>query len=281
MRNALASLAVLLAVPPLAAAGSVEVSAFAGYTFPFYSQTFNYDPGPIDVPLPGVSIQQSGVFQVKASGSSVLGGAVTLYPAEVIGLELRLDSASISVQPQNASFDVNVTLPSPLAPVQSNLTLSQGTVDLGRAQPFSLNLKLRTPGRARLFASGGISRLGELNFSAQQTVAIGVTAVNLQTGNLEIGTIGLRATRTTTQMGSSWGGNLGVGLQLPLGEHGGLVLEGRGFYFAKQTIDWQPVIDTPLDAIASQLLQRVLERLPPIEFKPWWVQVTVGVSYRF
>ena len=183
MQKALASL-VLLALPSLAAAGSVEITGFAGRSFPFYSQTFSYDPGPISIAIPGVTIQQSGAFQANASGGFALGGSVTLYPAEAIGLELRLDSASVSVQPQNATFDVNLTLPSPLAPIKSNLTLTQGTVDIDSARPFSLNLKLRTPGSTHVFASGGLSRLGELNFSAQQTVALGVTAVNLQTSNL-------------------------------------------------------------------------------------------------
>ncbi len=279
MRKALASLVVLLAIPSLSAAGSVEISGFAGYTFPLYSQTFRYDPGPIDVPIAGVSIQQNGVFELKASGGLAFGGALTLYAADAVGLELRLDSASVNVTSQNASFDVNVTLPAPLDPVKSTLTLSAGTIDLNSGRPFSLNLKLRTPGSTRLFASGGISRLGDMGFSLRQNVAIGVSAVNLQTGNLEIATIDLRA--TPSQRGSSWGGNLGVGVQIPLGEHGGLVLEGRGFYFPKQTIQWEPVVETPLGPIPSQLLQRLLERLDPVEFKPWWVQATIGVSYRF
>ena len=279
MRKALASLVVLLAIPSLAAAGGVEISGFAGYAFPFYSQTFRYDPGPIDVPIPGGSVQQSGVFELKGSGGLAFGGALTLYAAETIGLELRLDSASVNVTSQNASFDIIATLPAPLDPVKSTLTLSAGTIDLNAGRPFSLNLKLRTTGSTRLFASGGISRLGDMGFSLRQNVAIGVTAVNLQTSNLEIATIDLRA--TPSQQGSSWGGNLGVGVQIPIGEHGGIVLEGRGFYFPKQTIQWEPIVQTPLGPLPSQLLQRLLERLDPGEFKPWWVQATIGFSYRF
>jgi hypothetical protein len=278
MRKALASLVALLAIPSLAAAGGVELSGFAGYTFPFYSQTFSYGPGPISVPIDGVSITQSGAFEMKASGGLALGGALTLYPAETFGIELRLDSASIDLTPQNATFDVKVTLPAPANGVQETLTLADGTGELSAPHPFSINLKLRTSGKTKLFASGGASRMGDLNLAISQTVAIGVSVVNLVTGNLEIGTIGLRA---TGQPGSSWGGNLGFGLQFPLGEHGGLVLEGRGFYFGKQTIEWEPVIDTPLGPVQSELLNRTLDSLAPVEFKPWWVQATIGVSYRF
>ncbi len=279
MRMAPAHLVVLLALPSLAAAGSVEISGFAGYTFPFYTQTFQYDPGPINIPIPGVAIQQNGVFDLKASGGAALGGTLAFFPAAGIGFELRLDSASLQVKSQDASFSVDRTLPSPLQPIQSTLTLPSATAQLDSGKAFSLNLKLRGSGRTHLFLSGGISRLGDMNFSLRQNVAIGVTAVNLQTGNLEIATIDLRATPVTT--GSHWGGNLGVGLQLPLGEHGGLVLEGRGFYFPKQTMTWEAIIDTPLGPIETQLLQRTLDSLAPAELKPWWVQATIGISYRF
>jgi hypothetical protein len=280
MRKALASLAVLLAIPSLAAAGGVEISGFAGYTFPFYSQTFTYqhDPSSITVPIPGLSIQQKGAFELNASGGLAAGGSITLYASSGIGLEFRVDSASIKVESKPATFDVNVALPAPLDPVKSTLTLDAGTVELNSGLPLSLNLKLRT-GKSGLFLSGGVSRLGDMSFRLEQPIAIGVTAVNLQTGNLEIATVNLKA--TPAQTGSSWGGNLGIGVQIPLGEHGGLVFEGRGFYFPKQTIEWQPEIDTPLGPIASELLNRVLDNLQPVEFKPWWVQATIGISYRF
>ena len=278
MRKALASLVVLLAIPSLARAGGVELSGFAGYTFPFYSQTFAYGPGPVSVPITGVSIQQSGQFDLTASGGLAAGGALTLYPAEGIGFEIRYDRASIDLKPGAATFDVNMTLPAGLDPVKTSLTLDEGTGELSTSAPLSLNLKLRTTGSTKLFASGGLSRLGALDLTLSLPVAIGVTAINLQTGNLEIGTIELRAKGTPD---SSWGGNLGVGVQIPLGEHGGLVLEGRGFYFPKQTYEWEPVIDTPLGAVPSELLNRVLDSLDPVEFKPWWVQATIGVSYRF
>lgn len=279
MRKVLASLVMLLATPSLTAAGGVEVSGFAGYTFPFYSQSFSYDPGPITVPIPGFSIQQRGALQLDASGGFAGGASLTLYPAEAIGVELRVDSASLKVKSLPATFDVNATLPSPLPPVQETLELDPGTAELSSGKPLSLNLKLRTTGDTRLFASGGLSRLGDMHFSLRQPLAIGVSVVNLITGNLEIPTIELKAAPATT--GSSWGGNLGMGVQIPLGEHGGLVLEARGFYFPKQTIDWEPVSATPLGPVASQLLNRVLDSLDPVEFKPWWVQATIGVSYRF
>ncbi len=281
MRKALASLLAVLALPSLVAAGEVEITGFAGYTFPFYSQSLTYDPGPITVPLPGVSIQQSGSFRIDAAGGPAFGGSIGLFPADAIGFELRLESGDVKVETSNPTFDVHVTLPPPLAPVNANLSLSTSKANLDAATPFSLNLKLRTPGGTRVFVSGGLSYLPDLGFSLEQSVALGVSAVNLQTSNLEIATITLRARRKPGDSRSNWGGNAGIGFQLPLGEHGGFVVEGRGFYFPKQQYEWEGVIDTPLGPVESQLLDRLLQRLDAVEFKPWWVQATVGVSYRF
>lgn len=281
MRKALASLVAVVVLPSLAAAGEVEITGFGGYTFPFYHQEFRYDPGPVNVPIPGVSIQQNGAFELAASGGTSFGGSVALFPADAFGFELRIESADLTVETESPTYDVHATLPAPLAPVNATLSLTASQADLSAATPFSLNLKFRTAGSTRVFVSGGISYLRDLGFTLQQTVALGVTVVNLQTSNLDVGTIGMRARRLPGDPRKNWGGNLGLGFTIPLGERGGLTLEGRGFYFQKQTYEWQPVIETPLGPFEQLLLDRVQGRLEPVEFHPWWVQATIGFSYRF
>ena len=61
-------LAVLVS-PSLAAAAELELAGYGGYTFPLYSQTFKYDPGPVTVPIPGVSVEQGGGFELTGSGA--------------------------------------------------------------------------------------------------------------------------------------------------------------------------------------------------------------------
>ena len=124
----------------------------------------------------------------------------------------------------------------------------------------------------RLTVSGGASRLGDLEFTVQQTIGLGVIAFNLDESNIQVGTIGVKATSVAE---STWGGNLGLGLQIPIGEHGALVLEGRGFYFPKRTVKWEPVVDRPLSAIELALLARVQERLPRRR-----VRALVGAGHR-
>jgi len=267
------------AAAPLGA-GEVELTGSLGYTFPFYSQTFTYDPGAVTVPIPGVSIEQNGVFELKASGGLAFGAALTFYPTSGFGVELRFDSADVTLDTRSASYTVRADLPAPLPPVVADLALTKGEADLKALTPFSLNLKLRSGGTVRFMASGGLSRLPDIEMSLEQTVGLGVIAVDLIESHLDIATIRLRG-RASGEGKSSWGGNLGLGLQIGLGERGALVLEGRGFYFPKRTIEWEPIIDTPLPPLQQLLLERVRERLEPIEFEPWWVQASIGVAVRF
>ena len=278
MRKAFALLLAVLAAPVLAGAGELELTGYGGYTFPFYKQTLEYDPGPVTVPIPGVTVEQGGSLALEASGGPAFAGGIAFYVTGGFGFEVRYDRADITVDTRASSYTVRVGLPPPLDPVVANLALAEGTADLKAAAPFSLNLKLRTPGSVRLTVSGGASRLGDLEFTVQQTIGLGVIAFNLDESNIQVGTIGVKATSVAE---STWGGNLGLGLQIPLGEHGALVLEGRGFYFPKRTVEWEPVVDRPLSAIELALLARLQERLPPVEFEPWWVQATVGFAIRF
>lgn len=280
MGKALLLLLATVAAAPSLAAAELELTGYGGYTFPFYSQTFKYDPGPVSVPIPGVSVEQGGGFELKASGGPAFAGGIAFYVTDGFGFEVRYDHADITVETRSSSYTVRVGLPAPLDPVVADLALTEGTVDLEAAAPLSLNLKLRTGGSVRLTVSGGASRLGDLQLTAEQAIGLGVLLFDLEQDTIQVGTIGVRAT-AAAESGSSWGGNLGLGLQIPIGERAALVLEARGFYFPKRTVEWEPVLDRPLTEIEQALLERVQERLPAVEFEPWWVQGTVGFAIRF
>jgi len=272
--------AALLAAVPAPAGERVEIAGYAGYTFPFYSQTFRYDPGQVTVPIPGVSVEQSGEFEAKASGGPAFAGGITLYATSGVGFELRYDRADITVETRGASYAVRVGLPAPLDPVVTNLSLSEGEVDLKPVAPLSFNLKLRTGGSVRFTTSFGASKLGDLEMTLSQSIGLGVIGFDIPGNSINIGTLSLRAA-AAAEGGSSWGGNLGLGFQIPIGEHAAFVIEARGFYFPKRTVEWEPVLDRPLTPIEQTLLDRVLERLEPVEFEPWWVQASFGFAVRF
>ena len=195
MRKALVSLIALLAAPALTDAGELELTGYAGYTFPFYSQSFRYDPGPVTVPIPGVTVEQGGSFELKASGGPAFAGGLTFYVTDGFGFEVRYDHADITVETQSSSYNVRVGLPAPLDPVVATLTLTEGTADLKAATPLSLNLKLRTGGHVRLTVSGGASKLGDLEATVQQTIGLGVRKFDNVENVLEVGTIEMRGRR--------------------------------------------------------------------------------------
>jgi hypothetical protein len=277
---ALAFLAVLACARPAGAGERFELAGFAGYTFPFYSQTFSYDPGAVSVPIPGVSVEQSGQFEAQASGGPAFAGGLTLWATGGLGFELRYDRADITVDTRGATYTVRVGLPAPLDPVLASLDLSQGQVDLAPVAPLSFNLKLRGGGRVRFVTSFGASRLGDLEMTVTQSIGLGVIGFDFVLGSAEIATLGLRATAVAGTE-SRWGANLGLGFQVPIGEHAAFVVEGRGFYFPRRSVEWEPVLDRPLTPIEQTLLDRLLERLEPVEFEPWWVQASFGFSVRF
>jgi hypothetical protein len=218
---------------------------------------------------------------LKGSGNAAFGGAIAFFPTEVFGLELRFEDAGGTVEASEAAFRVRATLPAGLPPVDETLKLENGTATMDDLQPFSLNLKLRTTGSTKLFVSGGVSRISGLNLRVRQQVALGVTVVDFVTGKLTIETTDVLATQALAAETDAWGGNLGLGFELPLGEHAALVFEGRGFYFSKQQLEWEPTTTYPAGSVQAQLLTRVLESLPPVDFEPWWAQASVGLALRF
>jgi hypothetical protein len=271
----------VLACAPLAGAGErVEIAIHAGYTFPFYSQSFQYDPGAISIPIPGTSVEQSGQFEATASGGPAFAGGITLWATGGLGFEVRKDRADITVDTQGASYTVRLGLPAPLPPFATTLDLSRGEADLAPVAPWSFNLRLRSGGAVRFGVSFGASHLGDIDMTLTQSIGLGVIGFDFVQGSAEIATLSLKATASAEAV-SRWGANLGLGLEIPIGEHAAFVVEGRGFYFPKRTVEWEPVLDRPLSSLEQALLQRVLERLEPLEFEPWWVQASFGFAVRF
>ncbi|PYQ23249.1 MAG: hypothetical protein DMF79_04215, partial [Acidobacteria bacterium] len=175
-----------------------------------------------------------------------------------------------------------LTLPGIPLPFSASLDLGTGTADLATLKPWSLNLKLRTPGPVRLFVSGGVSRLPALDFTVNQNIGLGATALNVITSRLDVGTVRLKGALVPQEGESRWGLNAGGGLQLKLGPNVALVAEGRYFYFGERTYDWSAVpTDRFLAGLEQKLLDATRQRLPAIKFKPQFFQATGGVAISF
>lgn len=292
MRLNLPILALAALLPVTASAGNnVDLAFYLGKSFPGYSQTFTYDPGPVSVPIPGLVINQSGAFTFEGSGGLVVSGGITLYFGGVFGIEGRYDTVRVGVDTTAPSYDVSVTLPGVPQPVTASLDLGQGTVDITTLKPWSLNLKLRTPGDAvRFFVSGGVSRLPSFEFTLDQRIGLGVTGLNVITRQATISSVGISGALTpvgsdeaptVSQGGKKWGGNLGAGLQFGLGKNVTLVAEARYFYFPSQKFEWSVDTDRSLSSVEQALLDATLSRVPLVEFKPQFFQVTGGITLSF
>jgi hypothetical protein len=286
MKNGLRLFALILFLPGTAAAGEFEVFGHLGIPFPFYSQTFTYDPGPVTLNIPNVSIQQQGTFELKGTGGTSFGFGAAYYFVKSVAIEARVDYASIDIKASAASYRVTVNLPAPLPPVNSDLDLGSGTVDLDRLSPISFNLRFQTPGKFGFGVSGGVSYLPAFGLKATQTVGLGVTQLDVGNQRLDVGTLPFQARIEPVSLPglespSRWGFNGGVILRIPLNEKVSIVGDARYFRFSESTATWTRADSRALSEIEAMLLAQVQQRLPNITFRPEWFQVTGGLAITF
>jgi hypothetical protein len=267
-----------LLVPAGASAGEVELAVFAGRSIPTFEQTFDYDPGAfgIPAPLPGISISQQGVFALTAKGGWAGGASLAYFPADVFGIEARFDTVGIRGEATGVGYTASVTLP-PLPAFAVNLDLPPGVVDVDRLTPLSLGLKLRTPGRVRLFLAAGGSYLPKVEATATQSLAVGISRV---IPSIEVTQASIRAAALPAEGQGRWGVTAGVGLQIPLGAKASFQAEARAFRFQKQILNWE-LLSPPSIPAVKELLRDAVARLDPVEFNPTFYQATAGFALRF
>lgn len=279
MNRLLAALGVVL-LPSLASAAGLELVGYFGPIVSPYDQSIELDPGGLI--LPGGAVVPPGqALRLEATGGTTLGGALTLYLADWIGLEVRLDAAKLDLQVTGATYRVLVDLPAPLPDALGDLELGSGPMDMERIRPFSLNLKLRTPGRVALVLSGGLSYLPDLRVVSAQAVQLRAVQVPGVPAGSVLATVGLRAEAVPEEEENGrYGANAGIGLQFALGDHVALVGEARGFVFQEHRLEWQHAGGSlaPLEQALATELER---RLGPVDFNPNFFQITAGLSVSF
>jgi hypothetical protein len=271
-------LGLTLLVSAGAVAGELELGVFAGRGIPTYEQTFTYDPGSFSLPvsLPGVSVSQQGSFGLTAKGGLAAGASLAYFAKGVFGIEARFDTVRIVGEATGVRYVASVTLP-PLPSFSANLDLPPGVVEVDRLTPLSLGLKLRTPGRVRLFLSAGGSYLPKVSATATQSLAIGLSRIS---PSIDVTRASIRATALPGEGQGRWGVTAGIGLQVPLGATASFQVEARAFRFQEQTLVWELVEPSAIAAV-NDLLREAVARLDPVEFNPTFYQVTAGFALRF
>ena len=277
MRNWIVALC--LASPPgLATAGDVEIAARAGQAFPFYQQSFRFDPGPLLLPaLPGVSVDPVQDLRIDARGGLTVGGGLAWYPRDHFGVEWRVDSVDLKARAQEAVVHVRVDL-APLLPLIATDLSIPSTVQVDRPKPLSLNLRARTRGSFQAHASAGLSYLPSLGASIRS--ALQTTGPTFFGFPLQLARLAVRA-EARPEGESRFGFNAGGGFQWPMLRRLSMEVDGRYFRFARQTLNWTGEPGLTLSPTEQLLLQQTLASLGPVRFTPTFFQVTGGLSLRF
>jgi hypothetical protein len=265
-----------------AQAGGFEGSVLVGKAFPFYSQQFTYDPGPLSIP--GVGVEQSGMFSLDAHGALTLSASAAWQFQGPVGIEARLDTADVTVDTTGATYRVSVHLPAPLPPLSTQVDLGHGRVDLDRLQPLSLNLRLRTNGAVGAALSGGISWLPSFRFTVSQPVGLGIPSLGGNVGRVvDVTTVGITAEAAPQGQGQSrFGANVGATLRIGVAPRVTLVGDARYFWFGKETLHWGATVsNVPLPPLQDAVVGQIARGLPPIEFNPQYFHAAAGVAFRF
>jgi hypothetical protein len=268
-RQAALALLVLGTGAGSARAGEVEVAVLAGRSLPFYEQSFAVDPG--DLTPPDLPVSTSGGFDLTLGGGLTVSGALTWRFSDVVGLEARVDSAKVELEVRGGevSADLGDLVPGlPSIPISGSIS---GATQIDRLTPVSLNLQLAFGSSARFVVSGGASYIPATTIAATVGVALGSDLPGLPP--LTLPPIGVSASAT---LDGGLGGNLGLGLRVPLGAHVALVVDARGFAFPKRELQWGPGSGDP-----SPIEEALAEALDPIEFEYGFFQASGGLAFIF
>lgn len=263
-----------------APAAELEIAGYVGLTLPFYEQTFPIDLRPPERPIQGIELRQERPLSLNAKGGLVLAGGATLYLGGGFGIEARYDSADVDITAEPPLYSLRLSKPFPsfsttLEPAPTEVTLSS-------LNPVSLNLKLRTSGEIRFFLSAGVSYLPDFQLAVTQPLNLRIAGIGLPPG-LDFGTVSAQAVSRPDDAAqeSRFGGNVGLGLQIKLGEHAALVAEGRVFLFPKHVLSWEVLQVGGGLTLPDELIQSIEAQLEPVTFNPAYFHLLGGIAFTF
>ena len=189
---------------------------------------------------------------------------------EHFGVEARIDAVGFDIATMGPVLTAETSLGN------ASLDLGAGVVEVGRLFPLSLNVKARSGGRVRVFASGGLSYLPRVDFDAAQPVSLDLSVAGFPA--FELASVTLGAGASTNPDGRRLGVNAGAGIEAGISSKVSFVSEVRVHAFDRQRFTWQRA-SAPVTELTALLLEE-LERLPAVEIDMIYFQVVAGVSFR-
>jgi hypothetical protein len=258
----------LVAAP--ARAGDLELAVQVGRALPFYSQSFAFDPG--DLLPPDYPVQTRGGFDLDLSGGLTVSGGLTWRFSESLGLEARVDTAKVDLQVTGGqvSADLGDLIPGlPSIPVSADLS---GEAPIGRLVPLSLNLQFVAGESVQFVASGGLSYIPPVTVAATVDIGLAIDAIP-GLPSISLPDLGVSAAAT---LDGGFGGNLGLGLRVPVGSRVALVFDARAFGFPKRELQWGTGSGN-----LSPIEEALAASLDPIEFEYGFFQAAGGLVFSF
>jgi hypothetical protein len=251
-----------------------EVTFLAGWTAPTIEERVPLDTE-VDLPqIPGTTWQQQGEFAIVGRGSFAFGGSIAYFFGGHVGIEGRVDTVDFQVDTEGPRITGTTPLVAPLPPLHTTLDLSNGAVEVERLYPLSANVKLRTGGSVAFVASGGVSFLPRLRFTARQQAGLAVNGLHLAAVAVEADAL------SNVPAKDRLGFNGGGGVQVRISEKLAILGEARVFVFPTETLSWRPST-TPHSQLEEALLQSLLTNLEPIELDLAYFHVSGGLAVRF
>ncbi len=249
----------------LASAQGIDVTVFLGRAYPVYDERLTLRPS---LPsLPGVDVTVTGTPELRADGGLVFGGALA-FELGILGIEGRLDSTEVGLDLTGARYDLLSTTP-PFQGLTAGVTVGDGRFDAARLNLLSLNARLRTPGPAGLFASGGLSYLPDFTIRGSLPLAAQIAGLPITPGIEPRLQLRVAPGEPEHRLGVNGGAGLRLG-----GNRMALMAEVRVFYF--RDFELRFAVDD-----APELVRQVLDSLDPVRFDPVIVNAQAGLVFRF
>jgi hypothetical protein len=245
-------------------AQTVDLTMFVGRSYPVYNEQLRFIAAlPV---FPRVAVRETGPLEITTDSGAVFGGALAVEFG-LVAVEGRVDVTAVGFDLSGTRYDLIATAPTTVQ--IASITIDRSRLDAERLKLWSLNVRVRTPGRIALVASGGLSYLPGITIGG--VIPVTVDAPGLQdpaTVDAE-----LRLIATPGKQEHRWGLNGGAGVRIG-GDRVALMAEARAFYFREFELRLS-------GANGPDLLNAVASGIPAIRFEPVIVNAQAGVVFRF
>lgn len=224
------------------------------------------------------------LLTLKGATSLGLGLGVNVFPHRVVGFQFLLDRGSIDVTGENPPHEVELTYDTIAFPNPDPIV---ATTDFSFPQPdtegtleqttLSFNLVARLgAGRA---VSGSLS--GGLSYFRYDVAAQRLGAHTAWLGGHAVLFSELYETSYASGPAKAFGFNLGGELDVALGPHAALFVDGRFLLAPKteSTLGLDAILSTNVITVPLQQIEDFLA-LPPLEVDPGYFRVLVGLKWK-